>query len=85
VLGMLLRDRTTGTNIHKHGGTGNQLVAQLKATQKSFTSIGILDSIKASNEIFEKLACEWSPAYQRWFEKSNTLLMKSLVRPWSVV
>jgi predicted nucleotidyltransferase len=64
VLGMMLRDRATGTNIHKHGGTGNQLVAQLELTQKPFTSVGILDSIRASNEVFEKLACEWSNSYQ---------------------
>jgi hypothetical protein len=78
VLGMLLRDRATGTNIHKHGGMGNQLVIQLETTQKPFTSIGILDSIQASHEIFEKLACEWSPAYQEdrhllleWIEKAK--------------
>lgn len=78
VLGMLLRDRAMGTNIHKHGGTGNQLVAQLGTTQKPFTSIGILDSIQASHEIFEKLACEWSPTYQEnrhllleWIEKAK--------------
>jgi predicted nucleotidyltransferase len=78
VLGMMLRDRTTGTNIHKHGGTGNQLVVQLVTTQKPFTSIGILDSIKESNEIFEKLACEWSSTYQEnrqllfnWIEKAK--------------
>jgi len=81
VLDMLLRDRATGANIHKHGGTGNQLVAQLEITQKPFTSIGILDSIKASNEIFEKLACEWSPTYKEnrqllleWIEKAKTEL-----------
>ena len=81
VLGMLLRDRAMGTNIHKHGGTGNQLVAQLETTQKPFTSIGILDSIQASHEIFEKLAREWSPTYQEdrhllleWIEKAKLKL-----------
>jgi len=78
VLGMMLRDRATGTTIHKHGGTGNQLVAQLEITQKPFTSIGILDSIKESNEVFEKLAREWSSKYQEnrqllldWIEKAK--------------
>ena len=78
VLGMLLRDRAMGTNIHKHGGMGNQLVAQLETTQKPFTSIGILASIQASHEIFEKLAREWSPTYQEdrhllleWIEKAK--------------
>ncbi len=78
VLGMLLRDRAAGTNIHKHGGTGNQLVAQLETAQKPFNALGILDSIQASNEVFEKLAGEWSNTYQEnrhlllaWIEKAK--------------
>ena len=81
VLGMLLRDRATGTNIHKQGGLGNEIVTQLEATQKPFTSSGILDSIKASNEVFEKLAHEWSDRYQEsrhllfdWIEKAKAEL-----------
>jgi hypothetical protein len=81
VLGMMLRDRATGTNIHKDGGIGNQLVAQLEVTQKPFTPIGILDSIKESNAIFEKLACEWASNYQEnrqplldWIEKAKAEL-----------
>jgi predicted nucleotidyltransferase len=81
VLGMMLRDRTTGTNIHNYGGMGNEVVAQLEITQKPFTSIGILDSIKESNEVFEKLACEWSSNYQEnrhlllnWIEKAKVEL-----------
>ena len=78
VLGMMLRDRETGTNIHKHGGAGNQLVAQLEMARKSFTSMGILDSIEKSNVRFEKLAVEWSSEYQEsrelllnWIEKAR--------------
>jgi hypothetical protein len=78
VLGMMLRDRETGTNIHKHGGAGNQLAAQLEVARKPFTSMGILDSIEKSNEIFEKLAVEWSSEYQEsrerllsWIEKAR--------------
>jgi len=78
VLAMMLRDRATGTNIHKHGGIGNQFVRQLEVTQQPFTSIGILDSIKASHEVFEKLASEWSNSYQEnrqliydWIERAK--------------
>jgi hypothetical protein len=81
VLGMMLRDRATGTTIHKHGGSGNELVAQLDAARQPFTSMGILDSIKASNELFEKLAGEWSGTYQEnrpllwdWIEKAKAEL-----------
>lgn len=81
VLGMILRDRATGTNIHKQGGIGNQIVAQLEITQKPFTSLGILDSIKESNEVFEKLASEWATDYQQnrqplldWIEQAKVEL-----------
>jgi hypothetical protein len=81
VLGMMLRDRKTGTNIHKEGGEGNQLVAQLQSTQKPFTSLGILDSIKESNQVFERLAGEWSSDYREnsqmlfeWIEKAKVEL-----------
>ena len=83
VLGMMLRDRATGTNIHRHGGPGNQLVAQLETTRKPFTSLGILDSIQESSEIFEKLAGEWSSEYQesrqfllRWIEEAKAELRR---------
>lgn len=81
VLGMILRDRVTGTNIHKHGGMGNELVSQLETTQKPFNPLGILDSIKESNLIFEKLASEWSNDYEEnrqplfdWIERAKTEL-----------
>jgi predicted nucleotidyltransferase len=81
VLGMMLRDRAMRTNVHEHGGASNQLVAQLDVTRKPFTSLGILDSIKESNEVFEKLAYEWSGTYQEnrqplldWIEQAKAEL-----------
>ena len=81
VLAMMLRDRATGTTIHKHGGSGNELVAQLDTARKPFTPLGILDSTKESNELFEKLAGEWSNTYQEnrrllldWIEKAKAEL-----------
>ncbi len=78
VLGMMLRDRATGTNIHKDGGIGNQVARQLEITQRPFTPIGILDSITASSEVFERLAYEWSDTYAddrqpllNWIEKAK--------------
>jgi len=81
VLGMMLRDRATGTNIHKHGGMGNELAAKVEIAQKPFTSLGILDSIQESNTLFEKLAQDWSSDYQEnrqllfdWIEKARAHL-----------
>lgn len=58
-------------NIHKQGGLGNRFIPQFEGTQQPFTSIGILDSVQASHEVFEKLALEWSSDYQ---ESSQLLL-----------
>lgn len=81
VLGMMLRDRATGTNIHKHGGMGNELAAKLESAQKPFTPTGILDSIQESNTLFEKLAAEWSNEYEEkrpllfeWIQKARARL-----------
>ena len=81
VLGMMLRDRATGTNIHKGGGSSNELIPQLDATRKPFTSMGILDSINESNKLFERLAGEWSRGYREhrqplldWIEKARAEL-----------
>ena len=78
VLGMMLRDRAAGTNVHKEGGVWNQVVSQLEETRKPFTPVGILDSIRASNEVFETLAREWSEDYKEnrhlllgWIEKAK--------------
>lgn len=64
VLGMLLRDRAEGTAHHRHGGIGNETVAQLEATRHPFTASGILDSLKQSSIAFDALAAQWSEAYQ---------------------
>jgi hypothetical protein len=84
VLGMMLRDRKLGTTVHKHGGPGNQLVVALEKAQQSFKSSGILESIKESNLIFEKLAREWSNEYQdnlqpllNWIDKAKDELYGS--------
>lgn len=64
VLGMMLRDRREGTNIHREGGVGNHVVAELQKDDFSYTSTGILDMIEQSAIQFDRLAGEWSPDYK---------------------
>jgi predicted nucleotidyltransferase len=71
VLGMMLRDRTQGTNIHRTGGTGNQVVDDLQKEGISYTPTGILDMIEHSAISFDTLALEWSQGYE---EKRGPLL-----------
>jgi hypothetical protein len=63
VLGMTLRDRSEGTNIHRAGGLGNNVVANLENTCTSYTAAGILDIIEQSALQFDRLASQWSETY----------------------
>ncbi len=63
LLAMMIRDRATGTRVHKQGGIGNDTVKELENTRHPFTPIGILESIQACNLSFENLAGEWSRTY----------------------
>lgn len=64
VLAMLLRDRAAGTNYHRHGGIGNDFIAQLQAANCSYDAVGILDSMEQSSVMFDSLAAQWSGEYK---------------------
>ena len=64
VVGMMLRDRTEGTNIHREGGTGNNVVANLESACSAYTVTGILDIIEQSGIQFDQLASQWSEGYR---------------------
>lgn len=64
VLGMMLRDRATGTSIHREGGIGNSLVDDLQSTHDSYSAAGILHTIEQSAIQFDRLAQEWTNGYQ---------------------
>lgn len=61
VLGMMLRDRSTGTSYHRSGGAGNHLVRQLDAWRTPYSAEGILESIQRSALTFDALAERWQP------------------------
>jgi len=71
VLGMLLRDRLEGTAHHRHGGAGNETVTRLAPTCQPYTASGILDSLEQSSTAFDRLAAQWSDAYE---ERRHPLL-----------
>lgn len=64
VIGMMLRDRAEGTNIHREGGIGNNTVAQLERTCSAYTVMGILEIIEQSSIQFDQMATQWSDDYQ---------------------
>lgn len=62
VLGMILRDRATGTNIPRQGGEGNQLIESWESPI-SYSAVDLLKSIEQSAIVFDQLASQWSEAY----------------------
>ncbi len=63
VLAMLLRDRATGTNYHRHGGIGNDFVAELQVANRSYEAVGILNIIEQSGIKFDSFAAQWAGEY----------------------
>lgn len=68
VLGMLLRDRAAGTNVHRTGGIGNALASRLESAYKTED---LLTVIEQSAIHFDQLATAWSPDYR---ERRHPLL-----------
>lgn len=64
VLGMILRDRETGTNIHKQGGSGNTLVESLELPPAEFSQAELLNWITRCMTLFDALAAQWSADYE---------------------
>ncbi len=64
VLAMLLRDRATGTIIHRESALGETFVAQLASTNQPFTALGILTMLEQTVIAFDDLAGQWSPGYE---------------------
>jgi len=71
VLGMMLRDRETGTDHHRDGTQGNPFVGALEETRQPYTALGILDSIEQSAIAFDGLAADWN---LNWQEARGPLL-----------
>jgi predicted nucleotidyltransferase len=76
VLGMMIRDRETGTDHHRDGSGAESFVREMAGTSHAYTARGILVSIEQSSIIFDGLAAQWSEDYEpkrhpllRWIER----------------
>jgi hypothetical protein len=63
VLEMLLRDRETGTSVHRDGGRGNAFVDALGGAPAGYPAGAILDLVGECAARFDRLAGEWSADY----------------------
>lgn len=65
VLQMTRRDREKRTTIHRLGGWGNELVARFAWNSQAGSGEEILNLIRLSCEVFDKLASELLPSYNQ--------------------
>lgn len=77
ILGMWLRARETGTNIHRVGGLKNDLIENMDIKIDDFSKKGMLNCIEKCGEEFDKLASEWTADYIERFIKFKTILSKA--------
>lgn len=74
VLAMWIRDRQTGTNIHRTGSMGNELIENMNLKIGDLSKPGILDLIGRCGEEFDKLSLGWNPEFKPMYPKIKKLL-----------
>lgn len=67
VLSMWLRDKETGTYIHRTGGIRNDTIEKMNIRLEKITEKGILTLVEQCGREFDKLALAWSPDYAPHF------------------
>ena len=65
VLQMMLRDRAAGTNVHRAGGPGNELAAELLAAAGRRSAADILEMVRVCGTIFDRLAPQLVAGYRK--------------------
>lgn len=60
LLGMILRDRETGTNIHKTGGIGNDIAKDMNICLENITQFNIINLIDSCGKEFDQLCIRWN-------------------------
>ena len=63
VVGMMIRDRETGTTHHRSGAMGNEVVARLPSLEE-YAATSLLQAIEESGAIFDQLAGAWTDSYR---------------------
>lgn len=63
VLAMWIRDKETGTNIHRVGGTKNELIEELDIKINDFSKKGLIMLINKCSKEFDTLSSKWDDNY----------------------
>jgi len=69
LLQMILRDRALGTNVHRTGGFGNEICPKLRVRAQANFGLEALKMIRTYGPLFDSLASQLSPNYERRHDK----------------
>ncbi|HUD45034.1 MAG TPA: aminoglycoside 6-adenylyltransferase [Patescibacteria group bacterium] len=72
---MWLRDRETGTDIHRIGGVKNELLEKMNIQLNGTSKKDIIALVEQCGKEFDKLAFEWNPEYKKHFPIFEKLLI----------
>ena len=77
VLTMWLRDKESGTYIHRTGGIRNETIEKMDIQLDNITGQGILTLIEQCGKEFDTLALEWSSEYTLRYPVFKKVLTKA--------
>ncbi len=78
VLAMWIRDRETGTNIHRIGGIKNELIEELNIKVDDFSKKGFIMLIDKCSKEYDTLASRWSDNYISRLKRFEFLINTAL-------
>jgi hypothetical protein len=64
LLGMMLRDRQSGTTHHRDGSGTQPFMDELTTASRTYTTHGILSSVEHSGIVFDSLASQWREGHE---------------------
>lgn len=77
LLGMIIRDKDTGTNIHKTGGVGNEIAKDMHILLQSISQANVLGQIDQCGKEFDKLCSKWTNKYIPRYPKFEKFVLKA--------
>lgn len=78
VLAMWMRDKETGTNIHRIGGVNNDLINKLNIKIKNFSKRDLIALIDKCSKEFDAMSLTWDSSYKCKYVKFKTLINTAL-------
>jgi hypothetical protein len=76
-LQMILRDRELGTNVHREGGWGNDIVGRLSTKDRNWSAEEIVNFIAAACRLFDELAQKLNPGYRPRHDKVSAAIERA--------